>query len=447
MAEEPERLSHSNRGMAALVVVAVVLLAGWLAVSNRMASDAESESDPTTTPTTTTTTSTTRETATTSTDSATPITSGEQSERSEWWWSLVGPDETDIRMHELSGGGSLLFSSSNATPDRVPLMRRLDHDGETLVWESEGRVSTGWIGPVRVIDDVVVTFNRESPDRAVMVGFDFNTGSRLWISQFRLGLPLDPTTPALVALGEETAVMVQSVELGLVRVALPTGSPLWTVSDVDPGVILGPIRLKEGRLGLTMQRDGRVEMFDAMTGLPVAGPPFPLGCQTLRGPRPILYLFSEDRVEECVVVADYQKVQIWNKGFETLTVGPEPGLTIPSDDSVGLDELGITLVAGDNSIESSPYPLAPFRYVPPEQSGWAGVELGVDGVGGIRVGMTISEASSILGQPLLPDALFDPICPLGGIEGDPYSPRFVLSRQQPHTIVDILPADSNPLSC
>ncbi|MFW2380786.1 MAG: hypothetical protein ACN4GZ_03430 [Acidimicrobiales bacterium] len=424
-----ERISHSNRGVAAIVVaIAAMAVAGlaWRAAS----SADETFGSTTTTPATTTSSAPGQSNETNGSSNTAPT--GQP-----WWLDIVGSEETDIHEHNLPGGVDLLVSSSTAAPGRLPLVRRLDTQAQTVLWESAGRVDTGWIGSATIVDGVLILFNGVQPGRSAMLGFDVESGSRLWISQFRLGAPVDPTAVATVALGPETALLVRTLELGLVRVALATGSPLW-ISDAPVGALSGPVRVADS-LAVLIHRDANSVLLDPETGVVINEDP---GCLTLRGPNPIVYLFTPEQ-EGCVIVGEYQELRVWNKGFDQLEIQTNQGpVVVSSDDYLDLGRAGDLFTAGLNVIDASPYPMPTINFVPPDASPWSALELADDGFGRVRVGMTISEASRLLGSSVLPDAVFDPNCPTGGIEGDPYSPRLVLSRRQPYVITDIIGSDA-----
>lgn len=425
-----ERISHSNLGVAAIVIAIAATAVAVLAW--RAASSSEETVGPTTATPATTNSSTPGQSNDVNGSTSTAI-----PPEKPWWLDIVGPEETDIREHNLPGGVDLLVSSSTAARGRLPLVRRLDDQSQTVLWESAGRVDTDWIGPATTVDGVVILFNRVQPGRSAMLGFDVESGSRLWISQFRLGAPVDPTAVATVALGPETALLARTLELGLVRVALATGSPRWT-SDAPAGVLSGPVRVADS-LAILIQWDADAVLLDPETGVVINEDP---GCVTLRGPNPIVYLFRPDQ-EGCVIVGDYQEIRVWNKGFHQLEIQTNQGpVVVSSDDYLDLGRAGDLFTAGLNMVESSPYPMPTINFVPPDASSWSGLELANDGFGRVWIGMTISEASRLLGSSVLPDAISDQNCPTGGIEGDPYSPRLVLSRHQPYVITDIIGSDA-----
>ena len=150
-------------------------------------------------------------------------------------------------------------------------------------------------------------------------------------------------------------------------------------------------------------------------------------CVTLTGSEPWIVLVDRSEPQECLVVAEFQNVQVWNKGSETRTVDwPDRERRVASDDHFDTGPIGDVLQAGPNEIDAAPFPMPIIWLLPESLSPTAGID---DGFGPVRVGMTLDEAGAALGLELEvsfvasdPPALY----PWEAVvSGDPYSPTFL----------------------
>ncbi len=155
-------------------------------------------------------------------------------------------------------------------------------------------------------------------------------------------------------------------------------------------------------------------------------------CDVARGPEPWITLF--DRSEpDCVIVADFQRLQIWNKGTDrtsfTWVDGPHE---LASDDFFAAGEVGNELEIGPNRFDGDPYQMPVIVLADVNNSPTASISAFVFGpqlFGPIRVGMTLAEATEAFGHPIEvdPNQLPGPRTHLAYVVGDPYSPGFIVA--------------------
>ena len=153
-------------------------------------------------------------------------------------------------------------------------------------------------------------------------------------------------------------------------------------------------------------------------------------CDTLVGPEPWLVLSTDPYPgASCVAVAVFQDLQIWNKGFDSMTV-EWLGISrrIASDERYATGPIGQVLEPGTYAIEASPYPSPDLRVVGADESFSAETELTAEGFGAIRLGMTLAQASEASSEVVAVDADLGSgsDCWLAVIVGDPYSPIFTI---------------------
>ena len=153
-------------------------------------------------------------------------------------------------------------------------------------------------------------------------------------------------------------------------------------------------------------------------------------CVTLTGSEPWIILVDRSEPQECLVVAEFQNVQVWNKGSEPRTVDwPDRERRVASDDHFDTGPIGDVLQAGPNEIDAAPLSMPIIWLLPESLSPTAGIDGIDDGFGPVRVGMTLDEASAALGLELEvsfvasdPPALY----PWEAVvSGGPYSPTLL----------------------
>ena len=153
-------------------------------------------------------------------------------------------------------------------------------------------------------------------------------------------------------------------------------------------------------------------------------------CVALTGPEPWITLWDRSLTQPCVVVAEFQNVQVWNKGFEPMTVDwPDGDRRVAIDEHFDTGPIGNVLQAGPNDINAAPFPMPTIWLLPESLSPTAGIEGTDASFGPVRIGMTLDEASAALGLEL--EVSFVPSDPPplypweAVVSGDPYSPTFL----------------------
>ncbi len=148
-------------------------------------------------------------------------------------------------------------------------------------------------------------------------------------------------------------------------------------------------------------------------------------CVALQGPEPWIILWDRSLTQRCVVVAEFQNVQVWNKGSESMTVDwPDGRRRVAIDEHFDTGPIGAILQAGPNEIEAAPFPMPVIWLLPESLSPTTGIEGTGDGFGHARVGMTLDEASAALGFEL--EVIGEvPYHWLAAVSNDPYSPSFL----------------------
>lgn len=148
-------------------------------------------------------------------------------------------------------------------------------------------------------------------------------------------------------------------------------------------------------------------------------------CVALYGPEPWIILWDRSLTQPCVVVAGFQNVQVWNKGFEPMTVDwPDGRRRVAIDEHFDTGPISGILRAGPNNIDATPFPMPVIWLLPESLSPTVGIEATDDGFGPVRVGMTLDEASAALGLEL--EVIGEvPYHWLAAVSDDPYSPSFL----------------------
>ncbi|MYB28107.1 MAG: hypothetical protein F4X38_03105 [Acidimicrobiaceae bacterium] len=148
-------------------------------------------------------------------------------------------------------------------------------------------------------------------------------------------------------------------------------------------------------------------------------------CVTLHGPEPWIILWDRALTQPCVVVAEFQDVQVWNKGFEPMTVDWTDGLRrVAIDEHFDTGPIGEVLQTGRNEIDAAPFPMPTIWLLPESLSPTVEIEATEDGFGPVRVGMTLDEASAALGLHVAVISEV-PYHWLAAVSDDPYSPSFL----------------------
>jgi hypothetical protein len=80
----------------------------------------------------------------------------------------------------------------------------------------------------------------------------------------------------------------------------------------------------------------------------------PGDCTALVGRAPWITLFERRLTRRCVIVGEHQDVQIWNKGFDALTIQWVTGqIRLGPDDHLATGASAAVLAPGPNRIASS----------------------------------------------------------------------------------------------
>lgn len=178
------------------------------------------------------------------------------------------------------------------------------------------------------------------------------------------------------------------------------------------------------------------EHHDAVPGSMVPSP----DCIALHGPEPWIVLWDRSRTQPCVIVAEFQNVQVRNKGFEPMIVDwPDGERRVAIDEHFDTGPIGNVLQAGPNDINAAPFPMPTIWLLPESMSPTLGIEGTDASFGPVRIGMTFGEASAALGLEL--EVSFVPSDPpalypwVAVVSGDPYSPVFLADGPDDETSV------------
>ncbi len=125
------------------------------------------------------------------------------------------------------------------------------------------------------------------------------------------------------------------------------------------------------------------------------------------------------------MVGVHQDLQIWNKGFDAITVEWfGSSRLVESDESYATGPIGDLLAPGNYAVDAGPYAMPVIRVIDPVSSTLHLLTAGDAGLGPVEIGMTLAQASAALGQDITVDENLapGPRCWLAVVEGDPYSP-------------------------
>jgi hypothetical protein len=334
----------------------------------------------------------------------------------------------------------LLASSFRSEGDqREPTLRSIDAVSGDVAWISRGRSGANWqSGPPAIIDDIAVlvdvldpeaTDARDQPGSTARA-YDLDSGRLRWEA------PLDAPAGAFAGSPSVTAVsaldtsflLVQTVNNHVYRLDPASGNVVWRTVVPNP-TIIGVTVLSDGSIAIKMDTPAGTELFDPETGQRLSDSPMalpPEDCEAIYGGSPSVTLFSEEPPVGCLVVADFQNLQIWNKGtkFITLRWINSHG-QIPPDHFASTGPIGNFLPFGPTDIESSPYAVPTLWLLGYERSPTGVLRPGPGSYGPIEVGMSIEEAARALGHDIAVDPDLGPGCAV--VVGDPYSPLMSIS--------------------
>ena len=384
----------------------------------------------------------------------------------------VGEGEPVVR---VVGDLALLLTSFDREgfEDRAPVARAVDPVTGEVLWRAEGEAGRRWgrdLVPV-VVDDVAFVYDvptslSGSPaagGTAHLHGYDLESGER-WTHTFAdlgersIEPNSNPDIDRSTFISEEEAsaeyqrtfrddrettepwldgIEVESGKVVLVRTQDgvlhrfdPSGRELWAV---DPGSAIqdGTDFAADGSLALSLAgTHGRI-LLDPATGGPVRSDDDQV-CVALVGLNPAITLF-EDRRPGCVIVGDFQRIRIFNKGSGPTAVEWVDGpVRLPSDRYYDTDLVEQTLPAGMSSFDASPSLIDDIWRMPRWASPTARFSIDGDSFGPVKVGMTVGQAAAAFGVEVVVEdfeAFVDDQrlqCAVARVAQDPYSPLFVL---------------------
>ncbi len=347
---------------------------------------------------------------------------------------------------------------------RPPELYRVDPGLGTVLWRAEGRRQADWgWNPITTTDDQVVMVDVFSdPDSTadgqgtMVFGFDAISGER----DFAVGLDgpegtwTDQWLARTITTDDGPSILSLTPHGLLTRIDAPEGNVVWS-ARINPAVVFGLARLADGSLALRtlVSPAGRYHV-DWETGRRLQGVEFsppPPDCDTAYGPTAWAALWQRkdatvdqesgeatvaERSPGCLVVAEHQTLEIWNKGFDTMELTwLDRRATVDSDEELDLGLVGRALPIGPTQFAVDPYADLTVWVVAEEASATFGLRRSDESFGPISVGMALPEASAALG----PDSRLIAVEPGPGacvaVEGDPYSPLFRLVDSQDGPVI------------
>ena len=355
-------------------------------------------------------------------------------------WQIERSQEHAAGLSGHSAGVWLLRSSfSSEGDDRPPVLRRIDVDSGAVLWTAFGRPSTEW-QPDRpiVLDDLAIAMDVWSSaedrddDGATVRAFDLDTGAPVWATPLdSSGLGFSTGLLAVFEFETGNALVARTLQGDILRIDPLNGEILWrtTVS----GARFGGTDLDEnGALALDVVTPGGRVLLDPDTGEPVGGRPQPpSNCTALVGNEPWLVFFESDpETRQCVVVAEWQDIQLWNKGSASMEISWPGGTAIVgSDTHVDTGPIGRTAEPGRiHEVSAPPYPDAAIWVMPATESAAARLSATETRFGPIEVGMSLDLASAVSGLELAVDVDLapGPACWTAVVASDPYSPSIIV---------------------
>ena len=413
-------MQHSNRPIAVLIGAVVLALAGWLMVTAYGGATNEAVPVPTTVPQTTV-----PQPVATATADSTP-----------WWSGFVGPDEVNVEIIYLDSPvpRSTFLFISEYDDGRSPLVRRVDRSAPNAAWEYAGSPNTRWAASPLVTDRLILVVDTDGalhriepetgrggirPNAVVdLAAYPF-----LWSYNF----------------GEiGRVVLLQLEQRGLTRIDPETTDILWSRPELlrasQPG------RTADGdRSVVVVGADGMAHL-DPVTGAtlaPIDRPSPPVDCLTAYGEELSLQLSQPDPPTECVVVAPRQAIFVQNKDRTPLILGPSLGMpttiTLGPDDRIDVNSVA-DFGPGPNEFAADPFRMPIIWVMEEVDSPTFRFPLHRGRMGPVEPGMTLAEASDLLGLRVRPSRTAIPGCLVAVVEGDPYSPILILDVEDAETI-------------
>ena len=336
--------------------------------------------------------------------------------------------------------------------NRPPVLLRVDPATGDVLWRIEGRDGADWgWNPVAAtsdqvfIADVYADPTVSSNGAGSVVGaYDVVDGELDFTVTFDApeGMWADTRLVQVLAVDDEPMLLSKTTHGLLSRIDVPDGRIRWS-THVNPGVLRGLAQLSDETWAIRVQASPAGPYYlDVETGARLSNvdlPPPPGECRTEYGPVAWVVLWQPsdpaagdgpvdpNEVEpppRCVVVAESQRLQLWNKGDDPMVLAwTDRREQVRSDDHVELTPVGHAFPIGPNLIDVEPYPDLTVWVMAADGAPTAGFSRTARSYGPIAVGMTVAEAAQSLGFDLELIA-FDTSGGCMVIAGDPYSPLF-----------------------
>ncbi len=355
-------------------------------------------------------------------------------------WRLDVPGRAE-GVRGAPGRPWFVWSSFTSEGDnRAPAVLRVDPISGEELWRAEGRIGADWgWNPLAMTDDQVfmadVFADPESSadgEGSVIHAYDIDNGDVDFTVSVDApaGVWSDTALLNILTLDDEPILLSTTTHGLLTRIDLPGGDVRWS-RPVNPGVLLGAAQTVDGTWTMRVRTspfgpyyldlDDGSRLGDVRLESP------PEGCETQYGPTAWLVWWPVDEAAErtdCIVVAETQVLQIFNRGFEPMTLSWSGRREeVVSDDFIELMSTGRRLSVGPNHIDVDPYPDLLVWVMAPESAPTAGLRRTDSSYGPIEFGMTVADASAALG-PDLKLVPLDSERTCAAVGGDPYSPLF-----------------------
>lgn len=152
-------------------------------------------------------------------------------------------------------------------------------------------------------------------------------------------------------------------------------------------------------------------------------------CDALVGPEPWLVLSDDGPPALCFSVGVYQDVRLVNKGTHPVVVGWRGEMVrLAADDWILTGRMGDVAGTGAHSISLEPGPQIKIVVAAPAATPSGNRRLVGSRFGDVDLGMTLLEASEVIGAEVVVDRNLapGPVCWAAIVEGDPYSPIFTV---------------------
>ena len=316
----------------------------------------------------------------------------------------------------------------------APILRSVDAGSGQVDWIAEGRPEAQWQqGPPALIGDIAVLVdvldpkngNRGTRPGGTARAYSMDDGRLMWSSDLDAppGAFSSSATATAISALDTSYLLVQTANNLVYRLDPETGETLWRNTITNP-TIIGVTALADGSSAIKITSSSGTEVLDPTTGERLADASSaepPNNCVALYGSNPWITLVGDEADDACLIVADFQNFQIWNKSDRVITLRwLDRYGQLPPDNFASTGTIGDFLPFGPTDIESLPYAVPTLWLLGYEQSPTGAMSPGVASYGPIEIGMTIGEAAAALGHTISVDPGVGPSCAV--VVGDPYSP-------------------------